>query len=419
MLGSILEPLGHIEGKSFIFYIKETKSILQLSASSLMQEANYLAIADTDRWMAAIELCDSETRFKLRQPIGRKGKKSNNEEGDSASLEPDWKEIGALLMKMCRAKGPFDPAIVRGRGLWLRFNGELAFNTGNKLYVYDQSRRTELVIEKLSHSSKDSDRYVSKAPEVLAPGAKPATIQECQNLFETISLFHFARGEAEAALILGWMACAHFSNFIDYRPHIAVTAEHGAGKSALVRFIVKLFGKDGVFHVEAESTTEPGLRQSIGYDSLPIICDEFETTSDHTKSLLQFFRFASNPQAGAIIKGSSGGVPSQFYVRSCVMIAGITIVFKESADASRFALIELIKKRHTQDEKRAFMRALDQFDENFGARLARRLIDRREAFFENLQIFAEAINVLGEMIARQSYLGTWRQDFGRYVTMRL
>ena len=104
------------------------------------------------------------------------------------------------------------------------------------------------------------------------------------------------------------------------------------------------------------------------------------------------FRLASNPSSGSILKGSADGkTPQGFTPRTCALVAGISINFENAADATRFAVIEIIKRPHGEDQRAALKSAFGPYDANTGARLARRMIDRFDLFETNLSAFRSAI----------------------------
>lgn len=76
-------------------------------------------------------------------------------------------------------------------------------------------------------------------------------------------------------------------------------------------------------------------------------------------------------------------------------MAGVTITFKNPTDATRFVVLDLKKRPHTEIERRSLAEAFAQFDADFGAQLMRRMIERLDDFKLNLAAFRTVVRNLG------------------------
>ena len=357
MLDQIVEPLGSTPAMNFAYFVRSTRTIRVLSPAQHRQ-AEFLALETEEEWRAAVESMPRDERGHLLIPIVQQGR-------PTGEYRLDWTALGGKLMDLCRKCGEYDPAVGRGRGIWRDPQGAIVFNTGYEKSVFSDGTVDRYELHKIAvTASSDQFRYLSATPHSIPPAETPASADDGRELQSAFELFDWQLPGVDPKLLLGFIACATGFNLLEFRPHLAVTAVRGAGKSTLIRCVVKLLGGDtNCLHIEADTTTEPGLRQTLGFDALPVIADEFETNGPHARGLLMLFRLASNPSSGSILKGSADGKTPQGYTpRTCALVAGITINFENSADASRFAVIEIIKRNHGEDQRAALNSAFEPYD---------------------------------------------------------
>lgn len=147
-------------------------------------------------------------------------------------------------------------------------------------------------------------------------------------------------------LLLGWIIVSPWSGLLDWRPHLAITAEAGAGKTTLINITHDLLRP--WVPLLLEGTTEAGLRQRIKYDAVPVILDEMDTNNLNEQAfqnIIKLFRVASS--AGDVVKGSPSGKSTVFTACFAGLIAGINLPRFTEADESRFCTLELSKRNRT------------------------------------------------------------------------
>lgn len=376
MLSALIEPLGCTPDGKFAYLATRLGTPRILSAAQ-HRDTELRGIASPGEWLAEIRKSDVLSAILL--------------EGRTL----DYDKLADWLMSECRRRGLYDPSAARGRGLWLTSSNEPVFNTGTELVVLDFNGSARKVSpSELRANAGDTHRYLWSTPRACPFADQEISTQDSRRFLEVLCSFSFARGEHHARLVLGWMANATVLNMIEFRPQIAITARLGSGKSALLRAIARALGEANCFRPEGQ-TTEAGLRQILGQDALPVIFDEFETSHQHAQALFDLLRSASNPNAGLVIKGTSGGTPIRYYVRTMAVVAGITMGIKNEADQSRFALIEMTTRPHSEDDKQKLNEALAPFDSDFGSGLCRRMLNRRHQFASSLAAFRTALRELG------------------------
>ena len=165
---------------------------------------------------------------------------------------------GEAIIKSCRQRGPFNPNRVRGRGVW-REGDRIVINLGTPI---------------------ESDRhlYLCFEPIKLTDGASFDT----KRLLKLLQMFHW-RNPNDAMLLFGWLALAAICGVLQWRPHCYVYGPARSGKTTIHSIAATLLSPL-VVAADGQST-EAGIRQSLGPDSLAIILDEFE--SDQNASRLQ------------------------------------------------------------------------------------------------------------------------------------
>lgn len=233
---------------------------------------------------------------------------------------------GEALIAACKRAGPFNPLMVRGRGIWIE-GGEVVINLGGPIR------------EGLKH------QYLCFEP-ILLPAE--ATF-ETNRLLGLLEQFRF-RDANNTKLLLGWLAIAPICGVLAWRPHCFVYGPPKAGKSTLHGLATALL-TPLVISTTGDSS-EAGIRQAVGPDSLPVIIDEFESDQRRGKqqAIVMLARSASSGTT-PILRGTPDGKAMQFSLRTAFFFSGINPLIHSPADASRILLLELIM--HENDQKSA------------------------------------------------------------------
>jgi len=93
------------------------------------------------------------------------------------------------------------------------------------------------------------------------------------------------------------------------------------------------------------NSSEAGIRQSLGADSLPVLFDEAEgedaEAQRNMQRVLALIRQSSSDTGGKIAKGTPSGKALQFRVRSCFALSSINAALVQQSDKSRVSVLEL------------------------------------------------------------------------------
>jgi len=356
---------------TFFFFSIQALQLLSFSSSALTQSGHLLAIADLQWW---------ETFF---DPSPDKG---NNQQLKGYKITA----AANMLINRCRLAGIFNPDRTRGRGAWWERKKQRAvFHLGDHVVVNGESK-TLLEMAK--------GEYLYEAAEPLPNRAKtPLSKHEANELAKLISMLHW-EAEIHAIWLMGWIVTAVICGALEWRPHLWITASAGAGKSWVKdRIVSSILGPMALSVLS--STSEPGLRQTLKTDALPVIFDEAEQETESAKinmeRILGLSRQASSESGGKLIKGSASGRAVSFSIRSAFLYMSIQVGTVLAADPSRITTINL-KKNDTPEGKTHFREIIRPAAKkitgnDYPARFRARCIDLIPVVRENVKIFSETV----------------------------
>jgi hypothetical protein len=281
--------LGYTRDGRFILLDPVRQIIEGHSAGQLTQTAGLMALAPSEFWAA-------------RFPAGSKRQ----------TLFDAW-AAGEFLMNECRRAGPFNLLSIRGRGIW-REGDEIVVNLGGPV---------------------PNPRYLCFEPIAIDASAEFDT----ERLLKLIRKFRW-RHKRDAYLFLGWLAVAPICGVLQWRPHIWV---HGAAKTG--KTTLNSLSKATLSPLALScdgGSSEAGIRQTIGPDSLPVIIDEFEGDQHHIKGVLRLARTASSAE-DPLLRGTPEGRAMSFALRATFAFFAVNPLGMSVADESRIVMLELMK----------------------------------------------------------------------------
>jgi hypothetical protein len=287
--------LGYSKDGRFILLDRTRQIIDGYSATQLTQVACLMAFAPTDYWQRHFP-----AEEKSRAPF--------------SALD-----AGGYLIEQCRKAGPFELAEVRGRGIWLD-GDRIVVNLGEPV---------------------DDARYICFRPIVIDAAAEFDTAR----LLTLLEKFCW-RHQRDAVLLLGWLAIAPICGVLSWRPHIWVHGPAKTGKTTL-HGLLKATCSPLVLSCDGGST-EAGIRQTLGPDSLPVIIDEFEGDQMHLKGVLRLARTASSAD-DPLLRGTPEGKALNFCLRTTFAFSAVNPLGMSVADESRIVMLELTPHDNDSD----------------------------------------------------------------------
>ena len=311
-----VRPLGYDHG-TFFYYSESTRQVHDLHFSQHTR-SSFLAMAPITFWF---------NQFKA--PNGK----------------IDWDAAHSQYMASCRGQGVYSADRVRGRGAWFDA-GKTVLHLGNQCLIDGE-------LHPLADLSESYYLYEAGKP-IKAPSVDALTVAEARGVIRLARRLRWSL-PVSAYLLAGFCVIAPICGALAWRPHVWVTGGSGTGKSTVaMRFMLPLMGQSTV-HVQG-ATTEPGLRQKLGHDALPVLFDECEsgekTAQERVQSILEMMR-SSSSDAGALIKGSTSGVARSVTFRSCFALVSINPGIKAAADRGRVSFLTLKPAPNITAEERA------------------------------------------------------------------
>ncbi|MDP6786947.1 MAG: hypothetical protein QGI13_07460 [Rhodospirillales bacterium] len=298
----------------------------------------------------------------------------------------DWNEVAESLMAHCREAGIYDPSRVRGLGAW-RDGADTVFHAGGKLYLNGEETSFEEYTD-------TSYQYLAER-SITAPSATAATPADVQSFTSVLESWDWEHSDLAPKLVLGWIGCGLVCGALSWRPHLWITGSKGTGKSTLDTLVANVLGKL-CLSVQG-STTEPGLRQALNGNAIPVLFDEFEGSTQVATRVIEAARAAASDNAAKIIKGTPEGKAITYRLRFAAMFSGIIANVQNGADRSRIVFLEIQPKKHDETGRRRMLEALARYQEDIGAALLRRMLDAlAEGLFEaTMSVFRTEIRLNG------------------------
>lgn len=303
-----------------------------------------------------------------------------------AKSKIDSRMAANFIIRVAEQRGIFDSKKLRGRGAWID-EGRFVYHHGSHLSVNGEA----LDVTKIK------SRYVYELAESLqAPAETRLTDAEGQRLIEVMKMFRWSIS-GSALLFAGWIALAPVCGAIPWRPHIWMTGGAGSGKSSLAKFAHALLRGTDVF--AQGNSTEPGIRQRLRADALPVIMDESEsneeTDAKRVQSILGLIRQASTESDAETLKGTTDGSGMTYHIRSMFFLASIQVALKHKADIDRLTVLTLKSGKISDAEAGAQWRKIkdamyqiSERDTTVRARLLRRSIDLLPTTLKNIEVFS-------------------------------
>lgn len=298
-------PLGFTKDGLFALLDPVRKIVVLASAQQLLSEQYLLGL--------------SESKFWLRQFPHEKRSVS-------------FKMAGEALLKACLRAGPFNPARIRGRGAWLE-DGKVVINLGANI---------------------ESSKHLYLCFEPIHLGGSGTF--DAHRLKDHLERYKW-RNPLDAGLLFGWLAMAPVCGALAWRPHAFIWGPARSGKTT-IHTVASIVLSPLAISADGQSS-EAGIRQTLGPDSLPILLDEFESDQSGStlRNVLRLARSAWSADT-PVLKGTPEGKAMSFSLRTTFLFGAINPRGMSPADQSRISMFELlmhdndreVAKRIAQDE---------------------------------------------------------------------
>lgn len=273
----------------------------------------------------------------------------------------DFPRAKSELMQMCRDKGIFQTRNVRGAGVWLD-DGRIVVNHGDHLIV--DGVRMDLQDIK-------SKFFYTLGKKIAEIPLEPLSLEECELIVNISETFKWQKRDF-GKLMSGALIVQKLCGALPVRPHVWLTGGSQTGKTTLLeRLIFPTLKSYSLYFLGG--TSEAGLRQSLGSDSIPVIFDEFETNGQRSSEMIQacveLMRSSWSESHGVIAKGSANGNAQFYQPRFSALVSSIRVNLQNDADRSRFTQIELAPHGSDPEHWKFLKSLLDLYDKTYVDRL--------------------------------------------------
>lgn len=222
---------------------------------------------------------------------------------------------------------------VRGRGAWRTAEGGLLLHLGDRLLVDGRV---------LAWGERDGLVYPAGAP-MLGPSETAQSDGPdgpAAALLALLRTWNWRHKEIAPRLMLGWICAAMIGGALAWRPAVWPTGGTGTGKSTLITAIKHIFGPQA--SLATAQTTAAGLRQVLGFQTIPSLLDELEASEmqpEKVQQLVELLRLASS---GAVaFRGGQDHTARQFTILTAPMATSIMVPPLPSQDRTRIAVLDL------------------------------------------------------------------------------
>jgi putative DNA primase/helicase len=318
----IIQPLG-VNGDMYYFMSSENPQPIEIKGSNLKEHFLYNLVPDYNWWLKNYPKFDRDDEDKI-EPTG-----------------VNWVLAANDLRKKCLKEGKFKYSNQRSSGVWFD-DGQYLFHNGFKLH----NGKTEIDL----FSNKLTKNYVMGSYCQSLEKYSTLTENERKALTEIFGSIS-TKTKEHGLLLLGWLASAPIAGAMPWRPHVWLTGESSAGKSWTMENIIGVI-LDGFCIRPQGDSSEAGIRQAVGNQSLPLVFDEMETdnekTSNRVEGVVALARQASTPTSGDIMRGTAGGSVQTFSPNFSLIVSSINPNLlhkqdKKQMDYNRILQREVIK----------------------------------------------------------------------------
>ena len=280
------------------------------------------------------------------------------------------------MMQEAKEKGVFvEESSVRGCGVWID-EGRVILHCGNKIYC-----EGELV----SFEDLRSEYSYVAARKLINPAREALNDYEAFRLRKICEAVTW-ENTLSGTLLAGWLVIAPICAALTYRPHVYITGEAESGKSTVMdRIIRPVLGKIALC-VDG-GTTEPGVREQMGYDGRPLVYDEAEPSP----TMVDVLMLARKATTGAVVKKFG---QRAFKARFCACFSAINPPVNKTADESRISFMHLKKNRRAtamQEYDDLLTMIEETITDDYPERMIARTLENMNALISNINTFQRAM----------------------------
>ena len=289
----------------------------------------------------------------------------------------DWPAACSDVIEQANTAGVFAPERLRGRGVWMDGTA-VVWHLGDRLEVDGQ------IVELIAHRS--AHHYPRLPALDIDTSVQPLTDAEGAAILKAVSAMGWA-SKLDPIHLLGWINLANVGGALEKRPVLQITCSFGQGKT--YTFTVVLDPLLAGLAISTSNSTEAGIRQTLGADTLSVLIDESEGEDPRRRE--GHLRLARLSYDGVnTSRGTTGGQALAYAVRSSIALAGINATIPNPADRSRAVVVgreQLPQAQWAPVDQRLRQLLTPQT----GARLLRRIVTNLHTLRANVATFRRVV----------------------------
>ena len=246
----------------------------------------------------------------------------------------DWTAATDAVMEVC-GRLDFDHERVRGRGAWREPDGRLCYHDGFKTIGEPCDKRT----------------YLRMSRRDIGLDSPHPDLSDLTAILDIVGKLNFET-RADMIRCLAWSTLAPFAGALPWRPAGLLTGRSEAGKSEVVRYIINPLAMPII--ASGGESTEAGVRQAVGINSMAIVIDEADTDTPKKRQrrddVLSLMRQSTSDETPKALKGTIDGKGMRFTLRSMFLFAAISPEVESIADDNRLFRVNMETKGHTPEQ---------------------------------------------------------------------
>lgn len=289
----------------------------------------------------------------------------------------DWAAACSGLIQAANKSGVFNPDRIRGRGVWTE-GAAVVWHLGDRLEINGAE------VPLAEHRS--AYQYPRRPALNIDRGVQPLSDSEGAEILAAVKAMGWA-SPLDPLHTVGWGVLANVGGALLKRPVLQITSGFGSGKTfTLEEVLLPLLAN---LAISTSNSTEAGVRQTLGADTLPVLIDESESEDARRREAhLRFARLSFDGTSTS--RGSTGGKALSFAVRSSVALVGINATIPNAADRSRTVVVG--REQLPQAQWAGVKSRINQLlTPQAGARLLRRVVTNLPTLIANIATFREVV----------------------------
>lgn len=348
-------PLGH-NGKKFYYFATQSKKVFDI-VSSEHNSTQFMLMSGSEKYWG--------DRYGWQKDA----------EGEPTTV--NWKRVVEKLSQETTKAGFFDPENIRGQGSWEE-TGDIAINLGDQIYYKNEYRPI------FNHGI--NTKFFYEAGKTLRIDfSKQLNGEQALKIVNAFKMLKYKNAN-DYIFLLGWLAVAQIAGAIDWRPHLYLTGEKGAGKSTILDWIYSMIP----ISISVTDSTAAGIKQDLQNNVKAIIYDESEPNSEKDRNqmadVITLARHCSTRTTGKILRGTAGGKSISYNTNAIFCLGSIQKISFNSADDSRFFVIEMNSvKNQSHDDFLKLERAMAEIKQ-FAPLLCSRMVGQYKTVKKNVEL---------------------------------